>query len=150
LLDLHCHHQVEKIETRFRGTTMDLNRFTTKAQQAVVGAQRLAESYNHSELEPLHLLLALLQQADGVAPQVISKIGARLPGVIGDVQSALAAKPKVYGSAAQIGLSRAAVDVLNRAEAEAGKMRDDYISTEHILLALTQERTTGDLLARHD
>ena len=128
---------------------MDLNRFTTKAQQAVIAAQRLAESYNHSELEPLHLLLALLQQTDGVVPQVISKIGARLPSVLADVQSALASRPKVYGSAAQVGASRAAIDVLTRAESEAGKMRDDYVSTEHILLALTQDRTAGDLLARH-
>ena len=128
---------------------MDLNRFTTKAQQAILAAQRLAESFNHSAIEPLHLLLALLQQADGVVPQVISKIGARLPGVIGDVQSALASKPKVYGPAAQIDLSRATVEVLNNAEIEAGKMRDEYISAEHILLALTQAGSTGDLLARH-
>ncbi|NLE52556.1 MAG: ATP-dependent chaperone ClpB [Chloroflexi bacterium] len=129
---------------------MDLNRFTTKAQQAVLAAQRLAESYNHGELESLHLLLALLQQTDGVVPQVISKIGARLPGVIGDVQNALASKPKVYGAAAQVGLSRAASDVLTRAETEAANMRDDYISAEHILLGLTHDRTASDLLARHD
>ncbi len=126
---------------------MDLNQFTTKAQQAVVAAQRLAESYNHSELEPAHLLLALLQQSDGVVPQVISKIGARPQVVINAVENLLANRPKVYG-ASQIGASRAVITTLTEAEKEARKMRDEYVSTEHILLALTQDQATGDLLAR--
>ncbi len=127
---------------------MDLNQFTTKAQQAVMAAQRLAESYQHSELEPPHLLLALLQQSDGVVPQVIGKIGARPQVVAAELETALANRPKVYG-AAQTGASRAVIDVLTAAEKEAKNMRDDYVSTEHVLLALTGERTTGDLLARH-
>ena len=128
---------------------MDLNRFTTKAQQAVMSAQRLAESYNHSELEPAHLLLALIQQPDGVVPQVIGKIGARPQGVAGDLENLLANRPKVYGANAQVGASRAAIDALTGAEKEAKKMRDEYVSTEHMLLALTRDRATGDLLARH-
>ena len=94
---------------------MDLNRFTTKAQQAVMSAQRLAESYNHSELEPAHLLLALIQQPDGVVPQVIGKIGARPQGVAGDLENLLANRPKVYGANAQVGASRAAIDALTGA-----------------------------------
>src|SRR5690554_7110034 len=132
LVSLRCHNPRKGIPRDLEVQTMDLNRFTTKAQQAILAAQRLAESFNHSALEPLHLLLALLQQTDGVVPQVISKIGARLQSVLADVQSALASRPKVYGSAAQVGASRAAIDVLTRAESEAGKMRDDYVSTEHI------------------
>jgi len=128
---------------------MDLNQFTTKAQQAVVAAQQLAETYNHSELDPLHLLLALLQQSDGVVPQVISKIGARPRSVVGDVETQLANRPKVYGAAAQIGANRAAVNVLTNAEKEARKMRDEYVSTEHMLLALTHQTGVSDLLARH-
>ncbi len=88
---------------------MDLNRFTTKAQQAVMAAQRLAETYNHSELEPAHLLLALLQQSDGVVPQVISKIGARPQVVANAVENLLASRPKVYG-ATQVGASRAIIE----------------------------------------
>jgi len=128
---------------------MDLNQFTTKAQQAVLGAQRLAETYNHSEIEPAHLLLALLQQADGVVPQVISKIGARPQAVAADVERALASRPKVYGSTVQANFSRASVSVLRDAEQKAGKMRDEYVSTEHILLALTEHAQTRDLLERH-
>lgn len=128
---------------------MDLNQFTTKAQQAVVAAQRLAETYNHSEVDPAHVLLALLQQTDGIAPQVISKIGARPQSVSGDLETQLRNRPKIYGSAAQIGANRATVDVLNTAEKEAQKMRDEYVSAEHILLALTHHQPTSDLLARH-
>jgi ATP-dependent Clp protease ATP-binding subunit ClpB len=127
---------------------MDLNRFTTKAQQAVMAAQRLAETYNHSELEPAHLLLALLQQSDGVVPQVISKIGARPQVVANAVENLLTSRPKVYG-ATQVGASRAIIDALTNAEKEARTMRDEYVSTEHMLLALTGDRTVGDLLARH-
>jgi ATP-dependent Clp protease ATP-binding subunit ClpB len=128
---------------------MDLNQFTTKAQQAVFAAQQVAESYNHTELEPAHLLLALVQQADGVVPQVIGKIGARPQNVAADLQNMLANRPKVYGSAAQVGVGRAAVRVLTDAEKEARTMHDDFVSTEHILLALTGDATLGDLLARH-
>ena len=128
---------------------MDLNQFTTKAQQAVFDAQRLAESYQHSELEPAHVLLALLNQSDGVAPQVVGKIGARPQAVAADTEHLLAGRPKVHGSTAQVTASRAVIDVLTRAEKEAKAMHDDFVSTEHVLLALTGDRTTGDLLTRH-
>ena len=127
---------------------MDLNQFTTKAQQAVMAAQRLTEEKNHSELAPEHVLAALLQQSDGVVPQVISKIGARPEAVRTDVENLLANRPQVYGGA-QVGASRAVINVLTQAEKEARKMRDEYVSTEHILLALTDDPTVGGLLARH-
>ncbi len=128
---------------------MDLNRFTTKAQQAVFDAQRLAESYQHTELEPAHLLLALMNQADGVVPQVVSKVGARPQAVIADVERLLADRPRYQGTPAEARASRAVIAVLTEAEKQAKKMRDEYVSTEHILLALTNERGIGDLLARH-
>jgi ATP-dependent Clp protease ATP-binding subunit ClpB len=128
---------------------MDLNQFTTKAQQAVLDAQRLAESYQHSELEPAHVLLALLNQSDGVAPQVVGKIGARPQAVAADTEHLLASRPTVHGATSQVPASRAVINVLTGAEKEAKTMHDDFVSTEHILLALTGDRTTGDLLARH-
>ena len=127
---------------------MNLNRFTTKAQEAVIAAQRLAEQENHPELDAPHILAALLQQSDGVVPQVISKIGARPSVVLNDVKNLLVSKSKVYG-AAELNLSKAAVEVLRNAEKQAGKLRDDYVSTEHLLLALIENKNTGDLLARH-
>ncbi len=127
---------------------MNLSRFTTKAQEAVIAAQRLAEQENHAEMDVPHLLVALLQQSDGVVPQLISKIGARPTVVLNDVKNLLASKPKVYG-AAEVHLSKAAVETLREAEKQAGKLRDDYVSTEHLLLALITNKVVGDLLSRH-
>lgn len=127
---------------------MNLSRFTTKAQEAVIAAQRLAEQENHAEMDVPHLLAALLQQSDGVVPQLVSKVGARPTVVLNDVKNLLASKPKVYG-AAEVHLSKAAVETLREAEKQAGKLRDDYVSTEHLLLALMTNKVIGDLLSRH-
>jgi ATP-dependent Clp protease ATP-binding subunit ClpB len=114
---------------------MNLDKFTQKAQEAVLEAQRLAGEYSHSQIEPEHLLLALLRQPDGVAPQVVARVGD--PNALASqVEAALAGKPKVHGSNSQVSLSRAANDALTAAEREAKNMHDDYVSAEHILLAL--------------
>jgi len=100
---------------------MNLDKFTQKAQEAVLDAQRLAADYNHSQIEPDHLLLALLRQEDGVVPQVIARIGD--PITLGrEVEASLSARPKAYGSNVQPGLSRAASDALNAAERETRSM----------------------------
>src|SRR5258708_4699038 len=127
-------------------TSMNLNQFTNKAQEAVLASQTIAQEYNHSEIETMHLLLALLRQTDGVVPQVVARIGTRPETLTAQVEQQLASKPKVYGTNQQVGLSRPASDVLSRAEREAKQMKDDYVSTEHILLALTNDKTVGDIL----
>src|SRR5579859_1762261 len=114
---------------------MNLDKFTQKAQEAVLEAQRLAGEYSHSQIEPEHLLLALLRQPEGVAPQVVARLG-DVNALAGQVDAALAARPKVHGSNSQVALSRAANDALTAAEREARNMHDEYVSTEHILLAL--------------
>jgi len=115
---------------------MNLDQFTQKAQEAMLEAQRLAGEYSHAQISPDHLLAALLRQADGVVPQVIARIGGNPSALVGEVESKLASRPKVYGSNAHAGLSREAVQVLDAAEREAKAMKDDYVSTEHILLGL--------------
>src|SRR5438270_12206673 len=114
---------------------MNLDKFTQKAQEAVLDAQRLAGEYSQSQIEPEHLLLALLRQPEGVAPQVVARVG-DVNALAGQVEAALAARPKVHGSNSQVSLSRAANDALTAAEREAKNMHDEYVSTEHILLAL--------------
>ncbi len=128
---------------------MDLNRFTTKAQQAVLAAQRQAESAGHPEIQPAHLLYALLTQPQGVAPEVIAKIGSRPEAILAEVKTVLDGFPRLGHRDQQIGLSRAAYNVLTQAEQEARRMKDDYVSTEHILLALTKDDSMGALLGRH-
>jgi len=118
---------------------MNLNKYTEKAQEALVQAQSLASEYNHSQIEPEHLLLALLRQSDGVVPQIVQKLGAH-PGMLQqELEQDLARRPKVYGGATQVGLSRTLQAVLASAEQEAGRMRDEYVSTEHLLIALTDK-----------
>ncbi len=115
---------------------MNLDRFTQKAQEAVLEAQRVATDLNHSQIEPEHLLVALLHQTDGVVPQVITRMGSDPAALLNDIETKLATRPKAYGSNAQVGLSRAGSNILRAAEREAQAMRDEYTSTEHILLAL--------------
>jgi len=116
---------------------MDLSKHTEKAQQVVLGAKTLAEESNHSQVEPLHLLSTLLTQTDGVVPQVISRLGASPAQLAAEVQQALSRKPQAYGTGARVSLDRSLDQVFRQAEREARQMRDEYISTEHLLLALT-------------
>lgn len=127
----------------------DLNTYTNKAQQALLQAKSLATEHNHNAIEPTHILAALLMQEDGVVPEVVAKIGARPNVVSNDLQGTLDGLPRISGSNVQVGLSREASQVLTQAEKQAGKMRDEYISTEHVLLALADARSTGSLLNRH-
>jgi ATP-dependent Clp protease ATP-binding subunit ClpB len=128
---------------------MDLKRYTNKAQEALVAAQGLAVEAGHSQIDPLHILMALLRQSDGVVPEVVSKIGGRPGSLLVEVEQTFQARPRVSGSNVEPGLSRQTIQVLNRAESEAQKMRDEYVSTEHILLALTEENSVRGMLERH-
>jgi ATP-dependent Clp protease ATP-binding subunit ClpB len=119
---------------------MDLNKFTEKAQQAVVQAQGLATEYSHSQIEGEHLLLALLRQSDGVVPQVVQALGLQPGELARQVERELNRKPRVSGGAAQVGLSRQLSLALDRATKIAGEMHDEYVSTEHLLLALVEDR----------
>ena len=117
---------------------MKLDRYTQKSQEAVLSAQRLAQEFNHQSIEPDHLLLALLRQEDGVVPAIVNKVAGSVIGVREEVFQDLESKPKIYGAGDEIGLSRQASDVLAAAERYAKGMQDEYVSTEHILLGLTE------------
>jgi ATP-dependent Clp protease ATP-binding subunit ClpB len=127
---------------------MNLNRYTEKAQEALAQAQELASEYNHTQIEPEHLLLALLRQSDGVVPQIIGKLGLSLVALQREVEAELQKRAKVYGDASRAGVGPALQNVLNRAEAQAQSMRDEYVSTEHLLmgLILVPSGRAGDIL----
>ena len=116
---------------------MNINKFTEKAQQALVAAQELAGQYNHSQIEPEHILLALVRQSDGVVPQ---ELGVNAQGLERRLLGVPERRARAYGATVQVGLSREAAELLTRAESEASQMRDEFVSTEHILLAATGER----------
>lgn len=122
---------------------MDLNRFTEKAQGAVVSAQELARTQNHSQIEPEHLLLALLSQEGGIAPQIMRKLEVDPNLVRQRLEEELARMPQVHGAAAQVYVSPRLQEVFNIATEEAGRLRDEYISTEHLLIGVADERVKG-------
>jgi len=115
---------------------MNLNKFTQKAQEAVLDAQRLAEESQHSQIESLHLLSALLDQEEGVTPQIVNRIGVNLASLRLRVKNALGHLPRVVGATSQVGVSRELRDIVREAEGQADKMKDEFVSTEHLFLAL--------------
>jgi ATP-dependent Clp protease ATP-binding subunit ClpB len=122
---------------------MDLSRFTERAQGAVVAAQELATSHNHSEIEPEHLLLALLSQEGGIAPQILLKLEVDPSLVRQRLEDELGRMPQVHGAAAQVYVSPRLQQVFTIATEEASRLRDEYISTEHLLIAITDGRAKG-------
>ncbi|MCY3944980.1 MAG: ATP-dependent chaperone ClpB [Anaerolineaceae bacterium] len=128
---------------------MDLNRFTNKAQQALYDAQTLCVEQRHAEIRPLHLLIALLRQQDGIAPRVVAGIGAQPAELLQDLEQELTREARVAGQNLQVGAGRALQETLVEAGAQAKRMRDDYVSSEHLLLALTEVASTDAVLQRH-
>ena len=128
---------------------MQLDRFTIKSQEALQAAISLAASRRHSEAAPEHLLAALLEQSDGVVLPVLRKLGAGVDAVRADVNAALDALPTL-STATEPATARELMAVLRDAEAAAGKLRDEYISTEHLLLALIDsDGAAGQALRRN-
>jgi ATP-dependent Clp protease ATP-binding subunit ClpB len=115
---------------------MNLNKYTQKAQEAVLNAQSLAQDSNHSQIEPIHLLATLVTQEGGVVPQILNRIGGNLPQIVQRIEQQLGKQARAYGATTDIRMSRELSNLLNSAERLAGQMKDDYTSTEHLLLAL--------------
>jgi ATP-dependent Clp protease ATP-binding subunit ClpB len=130
---------------------MDLNKYTEKAREAVLGAQRLAETMNHAQIEPEHLLSALVEQREGIVPEILRKGGADPNAFAKALRAELERQPKAYGGT-QVGISPRLRAVTTFAEEEAARLKDDYTSTEHLLLAIASERgrsAASRLLQQH-
>jgi ATP-dependent Clp protease ATP-binding subunit ClpB len=119
--------------------SMRMDKFTVKAQEALQAAQSLADQHSHQAIEPEHLLRALLEQREGVVGPVLAKLGARPDAILREVNATLERMPKVRGASGQY-LGERTRQALDRAHAEAQRLHDEYVSTEHLLLALAQER----------
>ena len=126
------------------------DKFTLKAQEAVQRANEIASEHGNPELVPLHLLAALLEDKEGIVPPILEKIGIGTQALLSDVYRELERLPKVSGGAAQANISQAANQLLERAFKEADNFKDEYVSTEHLLLAITQLKrdAAADLLTR--
>jgi ATP-dependent Clp protease ATP-binding subunit ClpB len=128
------------------------DKFTVKAQEAVQRGSTLASEHGNPELMPVHLLAALLEDREGIVPPVLEKIGIGAQAVLRDAYQEIERLPKVSGGdAIQPTLSQSVNQVLERAFKEADNFKDEYVSTEHLLLAVTQVKRNPaqEILARH-
>ena len=116
---------------------MDINKFTQKAQEALLAAESAARELNHPAVEPAHLLLALLQQTESIVPAVVTQIAGSTQALLHELRSSLEKHSKVHGMG-QISISATSVSALDAAQRYAKGMGDDFTSTEHILLGLTE------------
>src|SRR4030081_3710775 len=114
---------------------MRIDRFTSKMQEGLQEGQALASQMQHQELTPEHLLLALLRQQDGLARPLLEKLSVRVPEVEGQLEQELARRPRISGATEQY-ISADLRNVLNQAETEMTRLKDEYLSVEHFIMAL--------------
>ena len=127
---------------------MRMDQFTVKAQEAIAAAQTVAERADHPEVTPEHLLQALVTQEGGVVPAALAKMGVNTNAILQDTEKALGALPHTQGAATHVSPRLDAI--LKSALKEAESLKDDYISTEHLLLALIEgKNVAADVLKRH-
>jgi ATP-dependent Clp protease ATP-binding subunit ClpB len=119
---------------------MRLDRFTLKAQEAVQAAQDLALEKNHQEITPEHLLSALLEQHEGIVIPILQRLGADTSGIRSKLEQEIEKVPEVYGAAGQAYASPVLQSVLGTSWNEAQQLKDEYVSTEHVLIAISDEK----------
>ncbi|WP_404432084.1 ATP-dependent chaperone ClpB [Sutcliffiella horikoshii] len=127
---------------------MNINQMTTKLQEAVVMAKSIAEKMNHQQIEHEHLLLALLQQYEGLTERVLKKIKADIKALQLDLNTLLKSKPEVSGATSDAYISNQLNQTFKKADEWKTEWEDDYLSIEHILLALFHKNTTTHQLKK--
>ena len=125
------------------------DKFTVKAQEALQATQEAASRYGNQQLEPMHLLLALAGQQDGIVPAILERVGVRPQAVVQETEKAIEALPKVGGQTEHY-LSPALKETFDQAFKETEQFKDEFVSTEHLLLALADRKgdPAGKILAR--
>ena len=127
-----------------------IDKFTVKAQEALQHARDLAADKGNQQLQPLHLLASLLQEDQGVVRPLLQKLGTNLAQLDSIVTGEIDRLPKVSGATGEVGLSQSTAKLLDAAQALATGMKDQFVSTEHLLLAMTQlDDAVGRILKMH-
>jgi len=121
---------------------MRLDRFTIKSQEALNEAQSVAEKYQHQQIDAEHMLLTLITQEGGIVTPMLQRIGANVSLMKGQIEEGLKKIPKVYGAGEGVYLSPRLKKILDKAFEEAQRLRDEFASTEHILIAIADEKTS--------
>ncbi|MCL2214622.1 MAG: ATP-dependent chaperone ClpB [Treponema sp.] len=128
---------------------MNYEKFTIKAQEALNEATAVAQKNDHSQIDNEHLLLALLRQENGIVTPIIERIGGDAGRLSSNVEALVKETPKVFGESAQVFFSPALGRILAKAEIEASALKDEYVSTEHILIAMAAgEGKAADILKK--
>jgi ATP-dependent Clp protease ATP-binding subunit ClpB len=125
---------------------MDINRLTQKSQEALQSAQTKALRYGHQEVDTEHLLLALLEQPEGLVPRLLGRMEAPTEALKSEIERELSRRPKVSGPGVEAGkiyLTQRLQQTLIRAEDEAKRLKDEYVSVEHLLLAMIEEGSSS-------
>ena len=130
---------------------MRIDKFTQKGQEAILEAQNLAQKYNHPAIEPEHLLKSLIEQEGGVVASIMKRMGTNETLLTKELEESLAGMSHASGHSVQVEMSKDLVNILQEAEDIAGDMKDEYTSTEHLLMAMAQPKAgrIRDLLVRH-
>ncbi len=129
---------------------MNIEKFTIKMKEALQGAENLANRYNNAEIGNEHMFLAMMQQPEGIAEPLFAKVGVDFQSLLNEAHAMVEKLPKAYGGAVNIGISNRLLQTLNGAQSEADKFKDEYVSTEHVILALLDDDgQTGRLLKRY-
>jgi len=131
---------------------MRLDRLTLKSRDAVQNAHEIARNFDHQEITPEHLLLALLQQEDGVVVPIVQRLGANATAIKNALEDELQKGSKVYGKGAQLYISRSLENIFDSAWKEAHQLKDQFLSSEHILIAIVDSKDTpaGRILREND
>jgi len=130
---------------------MNINKYTEKAREAVAAAIGLAQQHNNPQLEPEHLLVTLAEQREGIVPELLRKAGVEPAAIARGARELVGTLPSAYGGA-QPGLSQRLTLVTNQAQAEADRLKDEYVSTEHLFIAIADETgrsPAAQLLKQH-
>ena len=127
---------------------MNIQKLTLKSQEAVQKAHDIAQGYNNQSIEPLHLLAALIQDSQGIVPGILQTIGANLSYVKVKINEELEKLPKVGGAQSGSYVSTGMSAMLEQAFREASSLKDEYVSVEHLLLSLTDQKSSAQEVLR--
>ncbi len=126
------------------------DRYTIKSREALEAAGRITDEAGHNQLDIEHILAALIRQEDGIVPHLLSRLGVTPSQLDLELLTILDSKPRAYGDTVQVSMSPGAAALMRSAEKEADKLKDEYISVEHFLLAISSAKgAASDLLRKH-